>query len=80
LRPWSLPCSSISEETVHLIETNEWRIASKLRAALNNGVFVMTREAMHRVQEASLERVRYDLAILEAVGGTIPKTTGKYHS
>jgi N-acetylneuraminic acid mutarotase len=69
---------SISEETVHLIETNDWRIASKLRAALGNGVFVMTRESMQKVQEAALDRARYDLAILEAIGGTVPKTTGKY--
>jgi hypothetical protein len=59
------------------MQTNDWRMSAKLRATLFEGVFTMTRADMKKVQEASLVRARYDLAILEGIGGSVPSNTSK---
>ena len=61
-----------------MIETNDWRLSTKMRASLTDGVFAMTRADMLKVQEANLARTRYDLAILEGIGGTVPSNTSKF--
>jgi hypothetical protein len=52
-------------------------MSAKLRATLSEGIFTMTRADMKKVQEASLDRSRYDLAILEVIGGSVPSNTSK---
>jgi hypothetical protein len=70
---------STGDETVHLIQTSDWRMSAKLRATLSEGIFVMTRSDMMKVQEASLNRARYDLAILEGIGGSVPSNSSKLY-
>ncbi len=69
---------SPGEEIVQLIQTNDWRLSVKMRATLSEGVFTMTRADMKKVQEATLERAGYDLAVLEGIGGSVPSNTSKW--
>jgi hypothetical protein len=69
---------TVGDETVHLILTSNWRMSAKLRAILSGGVFVMTRSDMKKVQEASLNRAQYNLAILEGIGGSVLSNTSEF--